>query len=920
MPNSKTTLYLIGDAGHDEIIGPGIDISVPSGVLFLREALPALLGEDDFDFYSLISDQESSAIGPVKPTQRKCAELKEYEDHVLRIATYGPAKTPEDPAKLWLHRRDPTSPSPHPLGDQDPAHEILVAHHAGATWSIPDDPEADRQLHAGLHEMVSRFKRPRGKDDPRADVPSILVNLSAHLPELKRGVRALDHDEPPFESQVWNALYERRDNVAVVTSVSTLRAQGIAVSRRLSWEQGVEDLTAELHLVPRLCALTRFRHLFVRVGMVGFIHIQRNETALEVKKLSGEVYFAPHAKDAIHRDREVEGHTIGKNALFIAALVRAIREHVQGPRSDDGSSKPGKRREAASQRIREAMKRALDAMRAIDDRGYDPDILHADTPAERSRVLIASVARGAKVWKSPKATANDQAKDRAEDKANQSPRPDVLSCRPIPDHLLVPPPLDALRSPRRWHILDDVLLDGPVHRINVAMAMVRAGYANVLNCPWSPEDKNGEKKEIWKLLTRVEYWNARDRVPDFVTLEDNDWPTTPHGSAGGATTRPVLGDIDEPFELNVPITTFGELTLIERDETESLRGIRNLLELYHRNAHADDKQARATTPISIAVFGPPGSGKSFAVKQIARAIGTDKISPILEFNVTQFRGINDLHEAFRTVQRERERTPHKTPLVFFDEFDCAWENSELGWLKFFLAPMQDGLFENGGNLIGPTIFVFAGGVYPTFERFDPTTDSAFDNRRDSPEYEQRVKVFTTQKGPDFTSRLRGHIDIPAINDAPGRIKHFIRRAIQLRGVLDRAGHLDKSTGMAMIDDSIVYAMLTADRYRHGVRSMRAIVEMCTPILGTIRIASLPPRAQLNMHVDAEEFLIRVHRGRARVQPEWEPNPTTEVEWAVRTLKAHLKDAVADKEHEAEWANLRTLLGLDDKTKAKAAGS
>jgi hypothetical protein len=32
------------------------------------------------------------------------------------------------------------------------------------------------------------------------------------------------------------------------------------------------------------------------------------------------------------------------------------------------------------------------------------------------------------------------------------------------------------------------------------------------------------------------------------------------------------------------------------------------------------------------------------------------------------------------------------PLVFFDEFDCALEGKQLGWLKYFLAPMQDGLF------------------------------------------------------------------------------------------------------------------------------------------------------------------------------------------------------------------------------------
>jgi hypothetical protein len=86
-------------------------------------------------------------------------------------------------------------------------------------------------------------------------------------------------------------------------------------------------------------------------------------------------------------------------------------------------------------------------------------------------------------------------------------------------------------------------------------------------------------------------------------------------------------------------------------------------------------------------------------------------------------------------------------------------------------------------------------------------------------------------------------------------------------VLARNKRLD-SDGLAQIDDAIVYALLTVDRYRHGVRSMQAIVEMCMPIYGRIEIASLPSRAQLKMHVDAEEFLMRVHRGRARAQVTW----------------------------------------------------
>jgi hypothetical protein len=74
--------------------------------------------------------------------------------------------------------------------------------------------------------------------------------------------------------------------------------------------------------------------------------------------------------------------------------------------------------------------------------------------------------------------------------------------------------------------------------------------------------------------------------------------------------------------------------------------------------------------------------------------------------------------------------------------------------------------------------------------------------------------------------------------------------------------------MAQIDDAIIYALLTVDRYHHGVRSMQAVLEICPRIQGKIEIGSLPSRSQLEMHVDAEEFLIRVRRGRVREQAEW----------------------------------------------------
>jgi hypothetical protein len=246
----------------------------------------------------------------------------------------------------------------------------------------------------------------------------------------------------------------------------------------------------------------------------------------------------------------------------------------------------------------------------------------------------------------------------------------------------------------------------------------------------------------------------------------------------------------------------------------------------------------------------------------------------LECNVAQFRSVDDLGDALTRAASINNQG--KIPLVFFDEFDCECDSTRLGWLKYFLAPMQDGTFYGAKQTIhvGRAIFVFAGGVYRTIFDFDAFAGAVAGADLDKTETLLKHQIdFREQKGPDFVSRLRGHINILSINpdetaikdDNGIPIKPIIRRALILRSQIEAAGMIADREGsqVATIDNDILYALLTVDEYRHGVRSMEAILQMCTPLDGLIEKASLPSFAQLNMHVDADEFNIRVQRGRFR---------------------------------------------------------
>lgn len=292
----------------------------------------------------------------------------------------------------------------------------------------------------------------------------------------------------------------------------------------------------------------------------------------------------------------------------------------------------------------------------------------------------------------------------------------------------------------------------------------------------------------------------------------------------------------ESLSAAIPVETVGKWTSVDRSEIESMRAVRNMMAGYVADYERGTPLER---PLSIAVFGPPGAGKSFAVKQIAKVLLPGRLETVT-FNLSQFRSEQELPQAFHSVRDLFLR--QKLPLVFWDEFDTPLAGERLGWLRYFLAPMQDGEFREEGvfHPIGPAIFVFAGGTSSTFQEFAEVRD---------------VEAEKAAKKPDFLSRLKGYVNVFGPNKVgPEDAAYMLRRALLLRGMLrGKAPQLFRKGALA-IDEGLLRALLSIDSYKNGARSMEAILDT-SALGGKLRYerSSLPPEAQLALQVDAEVF-------------------------------------------------------------------
>ncbi|MDA9414073.1 hypothetical protein XH81_04230 [Bradyrhizobium sp. CCBAU 25360] len=653
-------------------------------------------------------------------------------------------------------------------------------------------------------------------------------------------------DPPPLdeaESNLMAALLENKNihQVIGVIPADELRKSGVPISRSLSWERTLCDVVDHVQRDGLLPGNTP-PHLVITFDYDAALYLKTKAVNRREKKErqveAGDLIFSIGGAEGEFANT-IEGTMPGAQSVFVSAFSAILHQEV------DQAARTGTNPLA---NIKDVLSCALIAKRRFLESGFANTGLHL--PFELEWTRIGRARRGM-----PRLDYSEgifsHLGESSQDVSAKAPDPFILDERKI--------------EQRTFH--------NPL-KLGAAVAKTVQKH----------------KLEHYPILADQlpnEGFSIFDKVAGNKKLEDF---------------RNYV--LKETAPKGVPICQFGKIKTAHVHEIEQLRTIGKLMQSYLSHPSGSSK------PLGIAVFGPPGAGKSTAVKSIIENLpkACKKLVQDArhECNLSALVDPEDLAHYFQLARDAALRG--SVPILFFDEFDCAVGGAEYFWLKHFLAPLQDGEFRSGHIVypIGRAIFVFAGGVSETFPEFaevmeenrkathcSPVANSnnTSNSRRGSEPSDERASKEESSaglssgaiadstaaqvnfKGVDFLSRLHGHIDVFGLSpkDEDKAFYHssdkkwsvvvdrsyLMRRAFILRSLLQF--HVPRifsqsSPQEAQIDRRIVDALLLTKTFKHGTRSMEAIIRMSS-VEGKDRfeLSHLPPNRQLDMHVDSENL-------------------------------------------------------------------
>lgn len=239
--------------------------------------------------------------------------------------------------------------------------------------------------------------------------------------------------------------------------------------------------------------------------------------------------------------------------------------------------------------------------------------------------------------------------------------------------------------------------------------------------------------------------------------------------------------VTKPPEIKLPPATIvkrterllrpvlGNYITHNRGLVQHLKSVREQIDAYIRKPFPK-------RPLNILLAAPPGSGKSFLIKQLIESLDYEARGIEVSFEecyVPALETTADLYSIFQRVQSLN--LEGRLPVVFFDEIDAEIAGGKL--FAKFLAPMWDGTFYVGKDkhFLGRSIFFFAGStlscedaseiIVTTHRGKSPLPyNSYFDQWKNKFDEEIRKEDYKNTKITDFVDRIDQIVRIPPMKE------------------------------------------------------------------------------------------------------------------------------------------------------------
>lgn len=271
------------------------------------------------------------------------------------------------------------------------------------------------------------------------------------------------------------------------------------------------------------------------------------------------------------------------------------------------------------------------------------------------------------------------------------------------------------------------------------------------------------------------------------------------------------------------------------------------------------KRVNPARPLNVLVAAPPGSGKTFLIKELTKELNANPNYELNfeKHNIGSFHNSDDIIETFRSIQSMN--LDGLTPVVFYDEVDNDVGDKKV--YKYFLDPLSDGKFYNNNrtNTLGKSIMVFAGSYdftleVPRLPNGKKIKDAISINYKDWSDNQylalrDRVKGMA-DKIADFTDRIDIVIFIPPIeNDIIGT--DIYCEALNLSIAFIKK-HFKK---VKKIETAALVILMATVLDSPTIRQAESMVFLSkTPSSNKFTFNMLPKKVQNKFRDDVESFL------------------------------------------------------------------